>query len=474
MKIITRFPPSPTGKLQLGNARTALFNYLFAKKNGGSFYFRLEDTDRERSQKEFETDMTESLAWLGLTHDPVEAVGTAHGAGPVADKLYGASNPVWRQSERGEIYRAQLKKLVDAGAAYISKETELPPETTNEFHSPRRSVGQKRDEVVRFKNPNKVITFNDLIRGKITFNTAELGDFVIAKSMEEPIYHLAVVIDDAEMGITHVIRGEDGISNTPRQILLQEALGFARPEYAHLPLILAPDRTKLSKRHGAIPVSEYRARGFIPEAVTNYLALLGWNPGTEQEIFSLNELIQVFDLSKVQKGGAVFSEEKMRSVNKEYLKKGGVAALKPHIPESLLSGKSSAQIDTIAETLLDRISVFSDIQKDIDAGELDYLVKELEYPKELLRWKKAEESPKAHLEKVLSIFEGISEGAFTKSGIKEAILPYAESKGKGNVLWPMRVALSGKEQSPDPFTLAAMVGKEATLSRLRHALGMLE
>ncbi len=453
MKVITRFPPSPTGKLQLGNARTALFNYLFAKHYGGSFLFRLEDTDTERSKKEYETDIKETLAWLGLKHDNKE---------------------VWLQSERRDIYKSYLKRLVDAGSAYLSKESELSEEARADYESPKKREGEKRDEVIRFRNPNKVITFTDLIRGDITFDTTELGDFVIAKSLEEPLYHFGVIVDDYEMGVTHVIRGEDGISNTPRQILMQEALGFGRPIYAHVPLILAPDRTKLSKRRGAIPVSEYKARGYFPEALVNYLALLGWNPGTDQEIFSLDELVSIFDLFKVQKGGAVFGEEKMRWVNKEYLKREGASSLIPHIPPELTAGKTSVQVTAVTEMLFERISVFSDIQKDVDSGELDYLTKEPSYSKELLQWKKATEGPKPHLEETLSILTNVSSESFTKSGIKDALMPYAEAKGKGNVLWPMRVALSGREQSPDPFTLGACLGKEVTLARLNHALVMLQ
>ena len=453
MKVITRFPPSPTGKLQLGNARTALFNYLFAKHNGGSFLFRLEDTDRERSKKEYESDIVESLKWLGLKADNTE---------------------IWRQSERGHIYKTRLRDLVDRNLAYVSKESELSNEAKADFVSPKRQEGTKRDEVIRFKNPNKIITFTDLIRGEIKFDTTELGDFVIAKSMEEPIYHLAVVIDDAEMGISHVIRGEDGISNTPRQILIQEAFGFQRPEYAHVPLILAHDRTKLSKRRGAIPVSEYRAQGFLPEAVVNYLALLGWNPGTDKELFSMGELIEAFDLAKVQKGGAVFGEEKLRWFNKEYLKREGVSSLIPHIPREISASKTPVEVAAIAEMLFERISVFSDIQKDIASGELDYLFKEPAYPPTLLQWKKATEGPKAHLEETLSALAKISQENFTKSGVKDALMSYAEAKGKGNVLWPMRVALSGREQSPDPFTIAACLGKTETLSRLKRALSMIQ
>ncbi|PIQ68160.1 MAG: glutamate--tRNA ligase [Candidatus Taylorbacteria bacterium CG11_big_fil_rev_8_21_14_0_20_46_11] len=451
MKIITRFPPSPTGNMQLGNARTALFNYLFAKNKGGSFLFRLEDTDKERSKKEFEIDITDSMKWLGLTYD---------------------NTVVWRQTERTDIYKAQLKKLVDTGHAYVSKETDQP-QKTEESYTAHKQDGERRAEVIRFKNPNKSITFTDLIRGDITFDTTELGDFVIAKSMEEPIYHLAVVIDDAEMGITHVIRGEDGISNTPRQILIQEALGFTRPTYAHLPLILAPDRTKLSKRKGAIPVSEYRARGYLPEAVVNYLTLLGWNPGTDQELFSIDELIQAFDISKVQKSGAVFDEEKMKNVNREYIKKRGKEALLPYMPEKLTQNKSTLQLETLCEIVFDRISVYGDIRADVDAGEYDYAITRPNYPKEQLVWKKAKSEPLAHLEKAVELLKDISAESFSKDGVKNALMPYAETAGKGDVLWPVRVALSGRDQSPDPFTLATLLGKDETLERLSFAIELL-
>ncbi|MEX2013363.1 MAG: glutamate--tRNA ligase family protein [Parcubacteria group bacterium] len=284
-KIITRFPPSPTGSLHIGNVRTALFNYLFAKHGGGDFIVRVEDTDKTRSKKEYEENMFENLKWLGLEID----------------------GEVWRQSERTDIYKKYLRKLIDENKAYISIETE----------------GENR-EVVRLKNPNKVVTFNDLIRGEVSFDTTELGDFIIAKNIDEPLYHLAVVIDDFESGITHVIRGEDHISNTPRQILIQEAIGAPRPLYAHLPLILAQDRSKLSKRkHGeSVSLDYYRLKGYSREAIINYLALLGWNPGTEQEIFTLEELIKVFDLSRVHKGGAIFDEKKLAWVNRKHFNLG--------------------------------------------------------------------------------------------------------------------------------------------------------
>lgn len=272
--VVVRIAPSPTGKFHLGSARTALFNFLFARQHGGKFILRIEDTDRDRSKKEFETDIIENLKWLKLDYDGF-----------------------YRQSERGELYKKYLKKLIDDGHAYIDEEN-----------------------VIRFKNPNKKVKFSDLIRGEIEFDTTELLDFVIAKSLDEPLYHLAVTVDDHEMGVTHVIRGEDHISNTPRQILIQEAVGAQRPIYAHLPLILAPDRSKLSKRkHGeSVSLDYYREKGISAAAIINYLALLGWNPGTEQEIFTLEELIRVFDLAKVNKAGAMFDEKKLAWVNRKH------------------------------------------------------------------------------------------------------------------------------------------------------------
>src|SRR5579872_2048667 len=281
-KIVVRIPPSPTGYFHVGRARTALLNYLFAKKNDGEIVFRIEDTDKERSKKEYEEDIIDGLAWLGITYD----------------------NGPFRQSERGDIYKKYIQKMLDKGTAYVSQETE----------------GENK-EVIRFKNPNKTLVFNDLIRGDISFDTTELKDFVIAKSITEPLYHLTVVIDDHEMGVTHIIRGDDGISNTPRQILLQEAIGAARPIYAHVPLILAPDKSKMSARHGATSLRDFRAMGYLPEAMVNFLGLLGFNPGGERELYALPELVEVFDLSRVQKGGAVFNVKKLDWYNKEYIKK---------------------------------------------------------------------------------------------------------------------------------------------------------
>ncbi len=382
-KVITRFPPSPTGFLQMGNVRTAIYNYLFARQNGGQFIFRIEDTDKERSTKAYEVELVENLHWLGLKWD----------------------NTVFtRQSERSEIYTKYLEKLLKEGKAYVSKEEV-------------KEVGQ-RAEVIRFKNPNKKVIFEDMIRGEISFDTTELGDFVIAKSLTEPIYHLAVVIDDFESGITHIIRGEDHISNTPRQILIQEAIGAPRPVYAHLPLILDADRAKLSKRkHGEkISLRHFIAEGFLPSAIVNYMAMLGWNPGTDQEIFTLEELVKAFDISKVQKSGAIFSEEKMRWFNKEHLNRLPKDELYTRIKEIIGEDISGEFLEKLTPVLTERIQTFADLKVMKEQGEFDYLFKEPEYSKEALLFKGKGNltDAKKHLEKVIALLKEIPVKTFDK------------------------------------------------------------
>ena len=432
-KVVVRFPPSPTGFLHIGGARTALFNYLFAKQNNGMILLRFEDTDKERSKKEFEGDIKESLAWLGLKMD----------------------GEVVRQSERTNIYKKYLKQLVDSGAAYVSKE---------------ESVEGKRAEVIRFKNQNKKIVFDDLIRGTIEFDTTDLKDFVIAKSLEEPLYHLAVVIDDFEMGVTHVMRGEDHISNTPRQILIQEALGAPRPIYAHIPLILAPDRSKLSKRHGAVSVLEYRKLGYLPEALVNYLALLGWNPGTEKEIFTLDELVKSFDLSKVQKGGAIFNTEKLGWINKEHLKQFPLHEIEkmlkkacPKLPDAMTS--------KLAPLTLERITRLQEIEEMAIAGEFDAFTGMPVYDARLLAWKEDPDqiTTLTRLLETKKYLAGIEKN-FDRATVKATLWDFATKEGRGSVLWPLRVALSGKEKSPDPFILAEILGKAEVLKRIDEAL----
>lgn len=428
-----RMAPSPTGNLHIGTARTTLFNYLFAKKTGGTFVLRIEDTDKERSKPEYEQNLIDGLTWLGLGWDEF-----------------------YRQSERTSIYVAAIKKLIDSGKAYLSRE-------------PAKDNPEKEVEVVRLRNPGGTVTFTDLVRGEITTDVADLGDFVIARAIDDPLYHLAVVVDDGEMGITHVIRGEDHISNTPRQILLLEALGYARPQYAHLALILAADRSKMSKRHGATSVDAYRAAGFLPEGMINFLALMGWNPGTEQEIFSLDELASAFDLAQLQKSGAVFDMDRFTWFNREHIKRLSDSAFADRLTQfgatadprlvPLLKERSST-LKEAADLLLSDEFSFLTTTPSQDAALLVPRLKD----REVGRGETA-----ARLGAVLGLLEALPASPFSAQAVKEAVWPYAESEGKGVVLWPMRVALSGKERSPDPFTIAQLLGKEETLARLAAA-----
>jgi len=438
-EIRTRIAPSPTGDLHIGTARTALFSYLFAKQSGGKFIVRIEDTDKERSKKEFEGDILEGFKWLGLKED----------------ELY-------RQSERTDIYKKYIKQMIDAGTAYVSKEES------------KAEVG-KEVEVVRLKNKGKKVKFEDIIRGEIEFDTTELGDFVIARSVEDPLYHLAVVVDDHEMAISHIIRGEDHISNTPRQILIQEALGIERPKYAHIPLILAPDRSKMSKRRNSTSISEYRQKGYISSALVNYMALLGWNPGTDRELFTLEELIGEFKPENIQKGGAIFDIEKLNWFNREYIKKIPeeklLIEIVKYLPDNM---KNDEMLQKIIPIITERLNVFEDVKEMLDNGELDYYFKQPEYEVEDLLWKTDNDLNivREHLEKVLSLLEGVHN--FTTENTKKAIWDYASEKGKGSVLWPMRYALSGRDKSPDPFQLAEVLGKEQTISRIENALNKIE
>lgn len=440
--IVVRIPPSPTGNLHVGTARTALYNYLFAKKHGGIIHLRMEDTDKERSKPEFENNIIEGLKWLGIQ--------TTN------------ETPV-RQSERGSLYKNVLQKLLDDGKAYVSKET--PKNETD------------RAEVIRFKNPNIRITFNDLIRGDISFDTTELGDFVIAKSIDEPLYHLAVTADDIDMGVTHVIRGEDHISNTPRQILLIEALGATRPSYAHIPLILALDRSKMSKRHGATAVTNYRDIGYLPEAMINFLALLGWNPGTDQELFTIDELVQSFDLTKVQKGGAVFNIEKLNWFNREYIKKLSSEKRLTLIKEALVKGiKKEISLDDeiIARSdaiITERIATFGEITESAKTGSYDYLFENPSLTRDKMLFKGEGDFALTakHLDAAVKIIEEFSLENPTAESVKEVLMPYAEKEGKGSVLWPIRYSLTGLDRSPDPFTLISVLGKTKSIGRLISA-----
>ncbi len=465
MKIRTRIAPSPTGYLHIGTARTALFNYLFAKKHNGEFLLRIEDTDTERSRKEYEDNITTGLSGLGLNW-----------AGEVV-----------RQSERVEIYKNYLVQLIEAKKAFYCFHTqdELTAEQENQKlekvaykhecdhkHLATAELNPKDGGgIIRLKTPYKKIIVKDLIRGEIEFDTSLLGDFSLAKSLDEPLYNFAVVVDDHEMEITHVIRGEDHLANTPKQILIQEALDFKQPEYAHLPLILAKDRSKLSKRHGAVSVMEYKNSGYLPEAIINFLALLGWHPQDEREIFSLEELIKEFDLTRVQKSGAIFDTEKLDSINNYYIKQLVPAELghllKPYLDERT---PTEEQLIKIAHLFQDRLRKLSDI-KEI-AG---FIFNLPNYESSLLTWKDTpREKTRDNLETVLMVLEKMSSDSFDIDSLTTEVIPLANKIGRGEVLWPLRVALSGLDKSPSPFEIMEVLGKEESINRINKALNKIQ
>ncbi|KAH8497721.1 hypothetical protein H0E87_016850 [Populus deltoides] len=325
-QVRVRFAPSPTGNLHVGGARTALFNYLFARSKGGKFVLRIEDTDLERSTKESEEAVLRDLSWLGLDWDEGPGVGGDYGP--------------YRQSERNSLYKQHAEKLVESGHVYrcfcsneeleqmkeIAKLKQLPPVYTGKWANAmddevQEELAKGTPYTYRFRVPKEGrLTINDLIRGEVSWNYDTLGDFVIMRSNGQPVYNFCVTVDDATMAISHVIRAEEHLPNTLRQALIYKALGFPMPHFAHVSLILAPDRSKLSKRHGATSVGQYREMGYLPRAMVNYLALLGWGDGTENEFFTLEQLVEKFSIGRVNKSGAVFDSTKLRWMNGQHLR----------------------------------------------------------------------------------------------------------------------------------------------------------
>lgn len=508
--IRVRIPPSPTGLFHIGTARTALYNYLFAKHNKGKMVFRIEDTDKERSTKEFEDDIINGLVKLGIAGD--------EGVHIKGDKGY-------RQSERTEAYTSDLKKLLDENKAYYcfcskerleemkakQREQKLPPRYDGTCASVNSSDAKKRVEggekaVIRLRTPDdKNLTFNDLVRGDVTIHSKELDDFVIARAIDDPLYHLTVVADDHDMEITHVIRGEDHISNTPKQILIFEALGWEVPKFAHLPLILNEDKTKLSKRKNKVSVDDYLIDGYLPEALLNFLALLGWNTADEQEIFSMEELIEKFTLEGVHKGGAIFDIKKLEWINGQWISK----KLEKN-PDEIWNDlwiihlqrwnhdKQSSVVETkeILEMRLfspDDKNLILKILKDDDFHGRFHKLSEIpegirvffelkDYPLDLIMKEKFDitlEILEKGLTKAKEKIEKIEweKGDSTKSeelsGKMVEIVQELNLKN-GQVLWPLRVALSGLERSPNFATLMVYLGKEETLKRLDIALNKIK
>lgn len=469
-----RIAPSPTGFFHVGTARTALFNYLFAKRYGGMFMVRIEDTDVQRSEKRFEEDILSGLRWLGVVWD--EGPGKEGNAGP------------YRQSERGAIYKEHLRMLFEKGKAYYCFCTREELESHKNYMlgsglAPKYSgkcarltdaeVAQKQKEgtpsVIRFRADARRLSFHDLIKGKIEVDTGLIGDFTIAKNIEEPLYNFAAAVDDVHMRITHVIRGEDHISNTPKQILIAEALGFASLAYGHLPLILGPDKAKMSKRHGATSILEYRERGYLPEALVNFIAFLGWNPGGEREMFSLGELEKEFDIRKAHTSNAVFNIQKLDWFNAHYIRQKSTEELAdlcaPYFP-----GADAGRLKKVVALEKERLKKLSDI------GELAGFFFSLpEYPPDLLVWSKStKEKMKESLPAVSEALKSVSESEFTAVAVKNALVTLASRFTNGEMYWPLRVALSGKEFSPGPTEIAEVLGKDEMLLRVQRAIAKLE
>jgi len=455
--IRVRIAPSPTGPLHMGTVRTALFNYLFAKKHKGKFILRIEDTDLERSDPKYEKDIIDNFKWLGIAWDE----------GP------------FRQSERLEIYKKYIKKILDLGQAFwcYHSEQELEAERNEQMsrgQAPKHVCeyfGKKPDlnkkGVVRFRYSNEKIAFQDLIRGKLEFDSSLFGDISIARDEKTPLYNLAVVIDDAEMEISHIIRGEDHISNTPKQILLQKALGLNTPIYAHLPLLFNSDRSKLSKRQTDVFFNYYKDTGYLPEAIINFLALLGWNPGTTKEIFSLEELIEEFSIDRVQKAGAVFNISRLDWLNGFYIRKMDLDKLTklclPYLPQA--DFEYLKRVVSLEQERLKKLSEITQLTEFFFKDRLDF-------QPELLIWKKMTlEQVKTNLDIVYNILYKTDK--FDKKTLEVILAPIAQKHGSGEVLWPLRACLSGQKASPGPYEIAEVLGKAKALKRIKQAIDMI-
>lgn len=467
-----RIPPSPTGLLHIGTVRTALYNFLFARKNGGVLIFRIEDTDKERGSKAFEKDIIDGLVKLGIAGDEGVHIKGSKG---------------YRQSERTDEYTEDLKKLIEEGKAYYcfcSKERldemraaqeakKLPPRYDGACRDLNKKPEAGQKAVIRLRVPeNEAVKWNDLVRGEIVIQSKELDDFVIARAVDDPLYHLTVVADDHDMKITHVIRGEDHISNTPKQILLFRALGWDVPEFAHLPLILNEDKSKLSKRKNKVSTDDYLNEGILPEALLNYLALLGWNTPDEQEIFSLDELIEKFSLDRVHKGGAVFDMKRLEWVNGEWIKRLIAENADGFAARAGISDPVHKKIlqDPDFSGRFKRLTEIPEALKVFDALP--------DYDKKLLLNEKFGVTPellKTVLQAAIAAVEKLEwekgdTGAAQKLSDAMTALPEKLGLKNGQVLWPLRAALSGSEKSPNFATLMVYLGKEETLHRLRATL----
>ncbi|MEK7648829.1 MAG: glutamate--tRNA ligase [Patescibacteria group bacterium] len=493
--IRTRIAPSPTGHAHIGLARTALTNYLFARKQKGSFVLRIEDTDKERSKHFYEESIIQSLKWLALSWDEGPDIGGQYGP--------------YRQSERGHIYADYLRKLSDQGRlykCYCTKEdlehekqeqalAKMPPRYSGKcrkLSDAKRSEYERsgKEYTLRFLLEPQTIIVKDLIRGAVTFDTALMDDFIIAKDFDAPLYNFAVVIDDALMEITHVFRGEEHISNTPKQIQLSQALRLPTPEFGHIPLILDSNRKKMSKREHKTAVDEYRQDGYLPEALINFIALLGWNPGGDRELYTLAELESIFDLSHVNKSGSIFDLQKLDWFNGHYIRHADISHITQlAIPQFITVGyilesdtgeytsktglkitlQLLKQIVEIERTRIKKIS-------EIATNAAFYFEDQLNYDTALLQWKQMTmEDLRDSLRFAKECLVSLSEHEWTNASIESSLKERIQAAGKQNgyILWPLRVSLSGLKASPSPFEIATIIGKARVLQRIECALSKL-
>jgi len=482
--IKTRFAPSPTGFLHVGGLRTALFAYLFTKKNGGKFLLRIEDTDRERFVEGGMENILNSLHWAGIKPD--EGVDFDASKNIVQT---GESGP-YIQSERLEIYKKYIEELIEKDHAYycfcskerlgeVRKVQEINKQPTGydgqcrnlSIEGAKERIKAGESCVVRMKMPKEGTTkFTDLVRDEVEFKNELIDDQVILKTDGFPTYHLAVVVDDHLMEITHVIRGEEWISSTPKHIKLYEMFGWEVPQFAHLSLLVNEKKQKLSKRHGDVSVEDFKEKGYLPEALVNFISFLGWNPGDEREMFSLENLEKEFDMAQVGKAAAVFDRVKLDWYGQQYIMNMDLTELakKCEVFYKNVGVKTEdCNLEAVVQMEQGRANTLVEIVE--NTGFI--FATELQFEPELLIWKKStKEDAKEKLE-LVSEFLNTLEGEWNKELLEEKVLPWIKEQGFGNgdVLWPVRVALSGLKNSPGPFEIAGVLGKEKTLKRIRSA-----
>ncbi len=472
-----RFAPSPTGYLHVGGARTALFNWLLARKHGGAFILRIEDTDRERSRPEHVEAILEGLSWLGLDwdegpHFQGEGVGR-HRDDAMA--LLEAGHAYRDFTPPGELDEAR-QSAIKAGSGSVAR---LPRSLAHRISAREREERAARGEphAIRFLVPDGRTEWEDMVHGPTSFDNGEIEDLVILRSDGTPTYNLAVVSDDASMAVSHVIRGDDHISNTPKQILLYEAMSKAVPLFGHVPLILGPDGKRLSKRHGATAVEAYGAEGILPEAMVNFLALLGWSPGTDQELFTLDELMQAFSMERVLKKGSVFDTDKLHWLNGQYLSRIPAADLVESVERTARAAAGDRPLVDLsqeaAERMVEALKPRSRTLSEMADQAVVFMERDPIYEEQALQkvWYK---DPEAVAERLQGIRQVVGESEWTAEALEGSLRSAAEAMGigAGKLFQPLRLALTGRSATPGIFDVLLILGRERSMDRLDKAIPM--